>query len=143
VRVRSDDKAGRFHLTVLGGKLGHVVKADSIPFPGDGDEVCAVTAVTAGLARQSYSSVGGGSKPDLCAVVPFPSRMRPGQPFSGTSAAAPQAAAAAALIWAREPTLTAAQVRERLRSAARKAKTGHDAETGYGAVRLPALAGKP
>ncbi len=141
VRVRSAGvKAGRFHLTVLGGKLGNAVKADSIPFPGDGAEVCAVTAVGAGLKRHSYSSCGAGAKPDFCAVVPFPSKLRPGQPFSGTSAAAPQAAAAAALIWAREPGLTAAQVRERMQAAAKKAKAGHCAETGYGAVRVPALA---
>jgi subtilisin family serine protease len=128
----------RFHLTILGGRLAHPRSGDSIPFPGDGAEVCAVAAVNSAMKRQSYSSCGpGGGKPDLCAVVPFPSKVRPDQPFSGTSAAAPQAAAAAALIWAREPDLTAAQVRARLLASARKAQPRHCPETGHGAVRLP------
>jgi subtilisin family serine protease len=145
VRVRRVDgkKAGRFHLTVLGGKLAHAVKAGSIPFPGDGPEAVAVSAVGVGLRRMTYSSCGTiGAKPELCAVVPFALEMRPGQPFGGTSAAAPQAAGVAALIWGREPTLTAARVRERMRSAARRLGDGHSAETGWGAVRVPGLAGK-
>jgi subtilisin family serine protease len=76
-------------------------------------------------------------KPDFVAPVPFASAWRP-KPFGGTSAAAPQAAALAALVWSRHPDRTAAEVRSALRSAALDLLTpGHDWETGYGLVRLP------
>src|SRR5207249_1193400 len=52
VRVRRADggsekgKAPRaFHLTVLGGRLQYAHQQGSIPFPGDGTEVVAVSAV--------------------------------------------------------------------------------------------------
>lgn len=105
------------HLTVLGGKLDIVAAAGSVPFPGDGAAVIAVGATDEDGHRQPYSSHGpngGRDKPDLTAAVPFPSRWRPEQPFAGTSAAAPQAAALAALVWSAHPRWTARQVRETL-----------------------------
>ena len=91
--------------------------------------------------RQSYSSCGPNgfcAKPDLCAVVPFPSAWRPEQAFSGTSAAAPQAAALAALVWSRNGDWTAAEVSRALRRSARDlGPAGHDFETGYGLLCLP------
>ena len=78
-------------------------------------------------------------KPDLVAVAPFPSEARP-QPFAGTSAAAPQAAALAALLWSRSPAWSAARVHETLvRSARDLLAPGHDDETGYGLISLPPL----
>jgi subtilisin family serine protease len=133
-------KPGTFHLTVLGGKLGTATKAGSIPFPSDGTEVVAVGAVDERGRRHGYSSCGpvaGGLKPDLVATVPFPLLWRPDQPFSGTSAAAPQAAGLAALVWSRHPDWTANQVRAALERAARKPGSAHCIETGHGAVRLP------
>ena len=60
------------------------------------------------------------------------------RPFTGTSAAAPQAAGLAALVWSRHPDWTAAQVQEALRTAARDlGPAGHDFETGYGLIHLP------
>jgi subtilisin family serine protease len=70
-------------------------------------------------------------------MVPFPSLFR-ARPFSGTSAAAPQAAGLAALVWSRHPDWTAEQVRGALVRAAVHAGPGrHDSETGYGRVHLP------
>jgi hypothetical protein len=133
-------QASQFHLTVLGARLACSTCAGSIPFPGDGQEVIAVSAVDDRGRRHAYSSCGpNGSrpKPDLSAVVPVPSDWRPEQPFSGTSAAAPQAVALAALLWSHHPGWTADQVRTALQKAARPASAGHCTEVGHGRVQLP------
>ncbi len=131
---------GRFHLVVLGGGLEYANRNGSIPFPGDGPEVLAVGAVDRLGKRLAYSSCGPEAdlhKPELAASVPFPSQWR-SRPFTGTSAAAPQAAALAALLWSRHPTWNARQVRDSLRSAARPAGTiNPNCETGYGSIHLP------
>jgi subtilisin family serine protease len=141
VRVRLvRGKPDTFHLVTLGGGLGQSTARGSIPFPGDGPEVIAVGAVDGDGHRLSYSSCGPHSrrpKPDLVATVPFPSLWRP-RPFAGTSAAAPQAAALAALLCSRRPGWTAQQVRETLQQSARDlGEPGPDPETGYGLVSLP------
>jgi subtilisin family serine protease len=129
-----------FHLVALGANLDYTTPSGSIPFPADGPEVIAVGAVYASGQRAAYSSCGPNSlqpKPDLVAPVPFPSFWRP-RPFSGTSAAAPQAAALAALLWSKHPLWTAAQIRQALCTSARDlGPPGHDFETGYGMIRLP------
>jgi subtilisin family serine protease len=127
-------------LVVLGGGLAQATSRGSIPFPGDGPEVVTVGAVDEDGQRLAYSSCGpnsSGPKPDFVAPVPFPSRWR-ARPFAGTSAAAPQAAGLAALLWSRHPDWTAAHVRRALREAAIDlGPPGHDCETGYGCVHLP------
>jgi hypothetical protein len=143
VRVhRAKGTPGSFHLVALGAGLDYATAHGSIPFPGDGPEIVAVAAVDAAGQRQPYSSCGPNSaepKPDLAATVPFPCLWR-SRPFAGTSAAAPQAAAAAALVWSRNPQWTARQVREALQRAARDlGPIGHDSETGYGLLSLPLL----
>jgi subtilisin family serine protease len=129
-----------FHLVVLGGGLQYTTEHGSIPFPGDGPEVIAVGAVYPSGHRLAYSSCGPNSdypKPDFVAPVPFPSAWR-SKPFSGTSAAAPQAAALAALLFAKHPDWSARQVRKALVAAAEDlGPPGHDCETGFGCVRLP------
>ncbi len=140
-RVRGrEGVTDKFHLVVLGGGLQVANAAGSVAFPADGAEVVAVGAVDAGCRRTAYSSCGPNStspKPDLVAVVPFPSGWRE-RPFSGTSAASPQAAALAALFWTRHPDWTARHVRDELRTAAEyPTKGGHDFETGYGRIHLP------
>lgn len=141
VRVRQLRGAtGGFHLVVLGGTLHHATSRGSIPFPGDGAEVVAVGAVDSVGRRLSYSSCGpkrNGTKPDLVAPVPFPSAWR-SRPFAGTSAAAPQAAALAALLSSRYPDWTARRVRDGLNRAARPCSPVSPAwETGHGLIHLP------
>ncbi len=141
VRVRRlGNKSGEFHLVVLGGGLCYSRSEGSIPFPGDGSEVIAVGAVDAAGRRLPYSSCGpkhGMAKPDLVATVPFPSRWR-ARPFAGTSAAAPQASALAALLWSRHPDWNAQQVRTTLQNAASPSPANTPAwETGRGVLRLP------
>jgi subtilisin family serine protease len=132
---------GQFHVAVLGGWLGRFTERGSIPFPADGPEFVAVGAWEETGQRAAYSSCGPNSglpKPDFVAPVPFPSAWR-SKPFAGTSAAAPQAAGLAALILGRHPDWTPARVREALRrSAVDLDPPGHDYETGYGLLRLPA-----
>jgi len=142
VRVElSQGPAKPFHLVALGGDLHCTTAGGSVAFPADGPEVIAVGAVDSVGKRAPYSSCGPNSacpKPDLVAPVPFPSILR-GRPFTGTSAAAPQAAALAALCWSRHPDWTAEQVRAALHRWARDlGPPGHDWETGYGMVALPA-----
>ncbi|MHB1423212.1 MAG: S8 family serine peptidase [Gemmataceae bacterium] len=131
---------GEFHLVALGGGLRHTSSVGSIPFPGDGSEVIAVGAVDAVGRRLAYSSCGlkhGPTKPDLVTTVPFPSRWRP-RPFAGTSAAAPQASALAALLWSRHRDWNADHIRAELRNSARPCPSnGHTWETGHGLLRLP------
>jgi hypothetical protein len=132
---------GTFHLAALGSGLGYATAHGSVPFPGDGPEVVAVGAVDSSGKRTSYSSCGPNSpepKPDLVATVPFPSLWR-SRPFAGTSAAAPQAAALAALLWSHSPQWTAHQIRQALYASAHDlGPPGPDFETGYGLIGLPA-----
>jgi subtilisin family serine protease len=137
-RLRAE--TGRFHLVVLGGCLACATAQGSIACPADGPAVIAVGAVDRAGLRVCYSSCGPNShrpKPDFVATVPFPSQWRR-QPFTGTSAAAPQAAALAALLWSRFPLWNAHQVRSAMQESAQDlGPAGHDYETGYGLIRLP------
>jgi hypothetical protein len=141
VRVeQTGGKAGRFHLVALGGGLAFSRTRGSIACPADGPAVLAVGAVNKEGQRTSYSSCGPNSrqpKPDFVATVPFPSLWRQ-RPFTGTSAAAPQAAGVAALWWSRFPNWTARDVRAAMKATALDlGPAGHDYETGYGRIQLP------
>jgi hypothetical protein len=145
VRLRCDRALGKrnndpFHVVVLGGSLHSTTCKGSIAFPADGPGAFAVGAVDRDGQRLGYSSCGPNSslpKPDFVAEVPFPSLWRE-RPFAGTSAAAPQAAGLAALVWARNPDWNAQKVANALRGAARDlGPKGHDPETGYGLLLLP------
>jgi Subtilase family len=132
--------AGVFHLTLMEASLEHTAARSSVCFPADGPAVIAMGAEDGAGHRVSYSACGPNSpqlKPDLVATIPFPTLWRE-RPFGGTSAAAPQGAALAALVWSRHPNWTADQVRAALRGASRDlAPPGPDQETGYGLIRLP------
>jgi subtilisin family serine protease len=131
----------QFHLSVLGGWLERCTERGSISFPADGAEFTTVGAVESSGRRAVYSSCGPNGrrpKPDFVAEVPVWTAARSG-PFSGTSAAAPQAAGLAALMLCRHPDWPPVKVTAALRQAAIDiAPPGHDAETGYGLLRLPA-----
>jgi subtilisin family serine protease len=141
VRARlREGQPGKFHLAVLGGTLACSRAQGSIPCPADAPAAIAVGAVDGSGQRLCYSSCGPNSsrpKPDFVAAVPFPSTWRQ-QPFTGTSAAAPQAAALAALWWCRHPDWSAQQIRQAMQQTALDlGPAGHDYETGYGLIRLP------
>jgi subtilisin family serine protease len=141
VRVRLlEGKPGKFHLIALGGELSRSRARGSISCPADGPAVVAIGAVDRRGQRIWYSACGPNSarpKPDFVAMVPFPSRWRE-RPFTGTSAAAPQAAALAALWWCRHPSWKAERVMGAMRATALDlGPAGHDYETGYGLIRLP------
>ena len=59
--------------------------------------------------------------------------------FTGTSAATPHVAGAAALILSREPKLTPDEVREKLLRSAGYPAGAHDNDVGYGLVNLDRL----
>ncbi len=130
----------KLHLVLLGGTLQISNRAGSISFPGDGTRVVTVGAVENQSERACYSSCGPNSqfpKPDFVANVPFPTGLRD-RPFTGTSAAAPQAAALAALLWSRQPTQTPNQIHRLFRDhAIDLGPRGHDWETGYGLLKMP------
>ncbi len=147
VRVKQEKgKPGKFHLHALAAYIGETRQAGGIPFPGDGPEVMTVGAVNLEMKRASFSACGPNSsrpKPDVMAPIPFGSYMR-AMPFGGTSCATPQAAASAALCLSRHADWTAAHLRSYLTGAARDlGPKGHDTETGYGLVHLPAIAPAP
>jgi subtilisin family serine protease len=142
VRVRHiAGPVGAFHVTTTFASLDCTTPGANVCFPADGKEVVALGAVDQSGHRQDYSACGTNlpqPKPDLVAVVPFPSTFR-SRPFGGTSAAAPQAAALAALCWSRHPAWTATHVREALQSAAIDlGAPGPDYETGFGLIHVPA-----
>jgi subtilisin family serine protease len=126
----------------LHARLKEATAGGSVAFPADGPEVIAVGAVDRAGRRTSYSACGSAtckSKPDLVAPVPFQSAWR-ARPFAGTSAAAPQAAAVAALVWSSHSDWNAEQVRTALRTSAHDlGPPGYDPETGFGEIHLPAL----
>ena len=98
------------------------------------------TALTPG----NVSSTGGATrtKPDITAADGVATSVAGFQPFYGTSAAAPHAAAIAALLLSGKPTATPAQIRSALVSSAIDlGPAGFDTVTGSGVIMAgPALA---
>ncbi|WP_290059808.1 S8 family serine peptidase [Amycolatopsis solani] len=98
------------------------------------------TAITPG----NVSSTGGTTrnKPDITAADGVATSVTGFQPFFGTSAAAPHAAAIAALLLSGKPTATPAQIRSALVSSAIDlGASGFDTVTGSGVIMAgPALA---
>ena len=133
--------AGKFHLCTMESSLEHTTSQGSVTFPADNPLVIAMGAEDGNGHRVWYSACGPNSsrpKPTFLATIPFPTLCRE-RPFGGTSAAAPQGAALAALWWARHPDWTANQVWSALRRSAQDLDVpGHDLQTGYGLIRLPA-----
>jgi len=146
VRLASGDP-GEFHLVALGASLSETVASGSVCCPADAQSVIAVGAMAVSGETFPYSShtpTLTHTKPELMAIVPFASSWR-SRPFSGTSAAAPQAAGAAALYWSRFPMKSASDVKEALYQAAlRLPAATSSAETPKSSqVVLPSLGSPP
>lgn len=102
--------------------LSPTIASSSILAPANASEVVAVGAIgytryTTG-PQQPYSSQGptndGRTKPDLCAPDNVSTGTVPYTTFPGTSAAAPHATGAAALLLSQEPTMSQFTLRSRL-----------------------------
>jgi uncharacterized repeat protein (TIGR01451 family) len=104
--------------------------------------VMAVAAVTSGDTRASFSNVGSYVTIAAPGVNIYNTYKNGGyQSQSGTSQAAPHVAGLAALIWARNPSYTAAQVRSAIETTAIDLGTaGKDTSFGWGRISvLPAV----
>ncbi|RAK70064.1 S8 family serine peptidase [Hymenobacter edaphi] len=106
--------------------------------PADADSVLTVGAVDTLLVRGSFSSIGptadGRIKPDLAARGVRATGLSPGNGIlqgNGTSYACPILAGMAAGFWQANPSLTAQQVRQFLRSSGTQASSP-DNFVGYG-----------
>ena len=108
-------------------------------YPAAYDPVLAVTAVD--RRGQVYRRANRGEHIDLAAPgvnVWTAASIRGARTKTGTSFAAPFVTAAAALIWQRDPSMTAADLRDRLRDAARDlGPDGRDAIFGAGLIAAP------
>ena len=112
-------------------------------YPAAYDNAFAVAAVTPGNTRASFSTVGAYvdiAAPGVDIFSTWPNDISPFVDYlaeSGTSQAAPHVAGLAALIWARNPGYTAAQVRSTIQVNATDLLTaGLDSETGYGLINV-------
>lgn len=131
-----------FSIWVDGWVLGGLATpTNSIVIPADAPAALAVAAVDAGTRDlRGFSSRGptdaGLVKPDLAGPDGVSTWSH--TPFFGTSAAAPHVAGAAALLWSRTPSLTAAQVREQLEKATASGGlvASKNNDVGYGAIDL-------
>ncbi len=108
-------------------------------FPAAYEAVLAVTAVD--RRGQVYRRANRGAHIDLAAPgvnVWTAASVSGARTKTGTSYAAPFVTAAAALLWQRDPSLTAAQLRDRLRQGARDlGPDGPDAIFGAGLIAPP------
>jgi len=115
-----------------------------IAFPASYDKVIAVGATDENNQRCSYPDWGSNYGPELDIMAPVGSSIftiKFGDEthgyFGGTSAACPQVAGAAALIWSYKPSLTNQQVKQLLlNSATDLSTTGWDQFTGYGLLNV-------
>jgi hypothetical protein len=165
----NSDGAGQFNLGTSGSIYGHMAVTSAITVAAIDQHSAYPNAFTGGtnnpfqsftsdglrrvffnvdgspITPGNFSSTGGAvrQKPDIAAAdgvstdVPVPAF----QPFYGTSAATPHAAAIAALLWSYAPSLTPAQIRSILTGTALDVNpVGVDRDTGYGIVMAyPAL----
>jgi subtilisin family serine protease len=115
--------------------------ASSLAQPADCGPVLAAGAVNLSDLAEAYSSEGpttdGRAKPELAAPVGVRTSLT--SAFAGTSAAAPHAAGAAALLLDANPGLTPAGLRGLLSAAVKDVgSAGYDYRTGHGRVSLDA-----
>jgi hypothetical protein len=122
--------------------LGARTRASSLSQPADCASTLAIAATDAVTdAVAGYSSEGptvdGRNKPEISAPTNVQTSL-PGN-FAGTSAAAPHAAGAAALLWEQHPGLTLTGLRGALESTAHDVSfSGYNLRSGYGRISLDA-----
>lgn len=139
------------HVFMDGGRMGWLVREQSLGAPADAEGAVAVAAVeVSNDTVAEYSSFGptsdGRLKPDIGAPTNVRSKSydRFGQRFEGTSAAAPHVAGAAALVWSDHPEYGPEDVRGYLSKNAKDLlPTGRDTVSGAGLLRLPAPMSAP
>ena len=106
-------------------------------FSSDGPRRLFYTANGTPITPGNLSATGGTvrAKPDIAAADAVSTSVPGFGTFTGTSAAAPHAAAIAGLIWSSNPSLTPAQVRTAMTSTALDIEdTGSDRDSGAGIV---------
>lgn len=116
----------------------------SVDYPAALPNVIAVGAIGEDWSRGSYSNYGAGL--DLVAPGSMVLSSRPGggvHHMTGTSMASPHVAAAAALLLARDPSLSPDQVKEALKASAYLPPGADAAEFGAGVLRLDGALGMP
>ena len=140
-KVNSSQANLALTLFSTGPDLGTRTTASSILQPADCAKVIGVGAVNLSDSAESFSSEGpttdGRAKPEIAA----PNRVQTSltSSFAGTSAASPHATGAAALLLAKNPTMTPAQLRAALPAAVKDVSSaGFDYRTGSGRISLDA-----
>lgn len=140
-KYQSSTAHTRFALFALGPNLGVSTFSSSLAQPADCASTVATGATDLSDAPEYFSSEGpttdGRAKPE----VSGPDRVQTSLTslFAGTSAAAPHVAGAAALLRAKNPGMTLAQIRGLLTGTAKDVNTaGFDYRTGYGRISLDA-----
>ena len=124
-----------------GPSLGKYTTSSSILQPADCANVVGVGAVNLSDVAEGFSSEGpttdGRAKPEISA--PDGVKTSLSSVFYGTSASSPHATGAAALLLAKSPTMTSAQLRAALVVAVKDVgAAGHDYRTGSGRISLDA-----
>ena len=163
----NSDGAGQFNIGTSGSIYGHMAVPSAITvaaidqssaypnaftggannpfesFSSDGPRRVFFNVDGSPITPGNFSSTGGAvrQKPDIAAADGVSTDVPGFQPFYGTSAATPHAAAIAALLWSSAPGLTPAQIRSILTGTALDVNpAGLDRDTGYGIVMAyPAL----
>lgn len=115
-----------------------------VKYPAAYPTVLAVGGIGAGKQRENRSNYG----PEIDVVAPwkvFTTALNGGYDYNeGTSMAAPQVAAVAALVWAQHPSLKPYQIRSHIRATAEDIGTpGWDPYTGAGLVRADRAVSMP
>lgn len=124
-----------------GPNLGKYTTASSILQPADCANVVGVGAVNLSDVAEGYSSEGpttdGRAKPEISAPDGVQTSLS--SAFYGTSGSSPHATGAAALLLAKNPAMTPAQLRAALVASVKDAGTaGYDYRTGSGRISLDA-----
>ncbi|MEM2926587.1 MAG: S8 family serine peptidase [Candidatus Bathyarchaeia archaeon] len=109
---------------------------DNVAYPAKYDSVIAVAATDQNNNRASWSSTGPAVELAAPGVNIYSTYKNNGYAtLSGTSMATPHVSGTAALVWAKNPTLTNVEVRKILRDTATDlGATGRDSLYGYGLV---------